>query len=106
MRSRPRATCLAAMMPAALLGLGAAPAAGGQARGTLGVTVQVVSPCGASSAGSAVTLDSTCGADAAPLAIRREAAVDAPESGAQAADAAAAVTTEGSGAEGFLTVIY
>ena len=106
MRSRPRATCLAAMMPAALLGLGAAPAAGGQARGTLGVTVQVVSPCGASSAGSAVTLDSSCGADAAPLAIRREAAVDGPASGAPATDEAAAVKTEGSATEGYLTVLY
>ena len=46
MRSRRRATCLAAMMPAALLGLGTHSAASGQARGTLGVTVQVVAPCG------------------------------------------------------------
>jgi hypothetical protein len=106
MRSRPCATCLAAMMPAALLGLGAHSAAGGQARGTLGVTVQVIAPCGASSAGGAVTLDSTCGVAAAPLAIRREAAIDAPPGGAQAADEAAAVMTEGSGAEAYLTVIY
>jgi hypothetical protein len=89
------------MMPAALLGLGGAYAASGQARGTLGVTVQVVAPCSTSSAGSAVTLDSTCSGSAAPLAIRRETA-DTPASEGQPA----VVTTEASATQGYLTVIY
>jgi hypothetical protein len=77
-RTRSRAVGLAAAIPTALLGTGIEAAAGGEARGTLGVTVQVVAPCGASLAPSgSVALDGSCQASAAPTAVTTEAVAPA-----------------------------
>jgi hypothetical protein len=83
-RTRSRAVGLAAAIPTALLGTGIEAAAGGQARGTLGVTVEVVAPCGASLGPSgSVALASDCRAAAAPMAVTTE--TTAPASVGQAA---------------------
>jgi hypothetical protein len=72
-RTRSRAVGLAAAIPTAFLGTGIDAAAAGQARGTLGVTVEVVAPCGASLAPSgSVALDGSCQASAAPMAVTTE----------------------------------
>ena len=83
-RTRSRAVGLAAAIPTALLGTGIEAAAGGQARGTLGVTVEVVAPCGASLAPSgSVALDGNCQEVATPTAVTTETA--APASAGRAA---------------------
>ena len=72
-RSRSRAVGLAVVIPTALFGTGIETVKGGQARGTLGVTVQVVAPCGASLAPSGtVGLAGDCQASAAPMAVTTE----------------------------------
>ena len=82
--TRSRAVGLAAAIPTALLGAGIETAAGGQARGTLGVTVQVVAPCGASLApGGSMALVGGCQASAAPMTVTTETA--APASAGRAA---------------------
>jgi hypothetical protein len=71
--TRARAVGLAAALPTAFLGPGIDAAAAGQARGTLGVTVEVVTPCGASLAPSgSVALDGSCQASAVPMAVTTE----------------------------------
>jgi hypothetical protein len=83
-RTRSRAVGLATAIPTAFLGAGIGAVVGGQARGTLGVTVQVVAPCGASLApGGSMALAGDCQVPAAPTAVTTETA--APASAGRAA---------------------
>ncbi|MEK0081960.1 hypothetical protein [Benzoatithermus flavus] len=96
-RLRENATRLAALVPPTVLGVTVVVADGGgvrgEARGLLGVTVQVVAPCTASLAGRVVTVDSDCSVLSGPMAVREETAAPSATSDG-AGPAAVAVESE------------
>jgi hypothetical protein len=107
-RLRKGAARLAALVPPAVLGVTAVVAGGGgakgEARGLLGVTVEVVVPCAASLSGAVVAVDAGCSALGGPMAVREEAAPPAPAEGAVQGPMTA--TVENAADTRYITVLY
>lgn len=105
-RLRKSAACLAALVPPAVVGVTAVVAgageARGEARGLLGVTVEVIAPCAASLADGGVTVDPACSALRTPMAVQEEAVAPPDGSGG----AAAAMVAESEGGLRYITVLY
>jgi hypothetical protein len=77
-RNRSRAVGLAAAIPTAIMGATIEPAAAGQARGTLGVTVQVIANCTADlNPSGGVALAEGCESSSAAPVVATETAAPA-----------------------------